>query len=147
VSPRATRSQGRPDTPVIPTDWGTSHAPVVEKTMPGTVALRLPGGTPGGFDTETQQTGLTPHAAYATVACRIQALAGEARVVATADDEETSADYLIAVPRSVHQVREGHLGKVTDTGDPALDGRTLSVVQVARGTHRFERDLFCTLID
>jgi hypothetical protein len=132
---------------VIHPDWETHHAGVAEAAMPGTVALRESGGTPGGFDTDTNQVGTTPHPAYATVACRIQALAGEARVVATADDEETSADYLIAVPRSVHEVREGHLGKVTDTGDPALDGRTLAVVQVARGTHRFERDLFCTLID
>lgn len=138
---------GRPGTKVIPDDWAANHGVIVDSTHSGTVALREPGGTPGGWDEEAQQTGTVPHAAYATIPCQVHALAGESRVVLTADDVEIVADYLLTVSRSVDGALEGHLALVTDTGDAALDGKTLEIVRVARGTDRFQRDLYCTLTD
>lgn len=89
-----------------------------------------------------------PHDPYATgVSCRVQALAGQARVASTADDDETVADYLLVVPIGVDDARIGDLATLTSTGDVALDGVVLRVVQVVLGTERFERDLFCTLVD
>ncbi len=116
--------------------------------MPGTVALRQPGGV-SAFNDTSGQVELIPHPAYATdLPCRVQALTAQARTVAAAaGDDEVVADYLITVPLATNGVLEGHLATVTDTGDPDLDGHTLRVVQVVRGTHRFERDLFCTLTD
>lgn len=40
---------------------------------------------------------------------------------------------------------EGDYVDVTGDTDPALAGRSLLVVQVARGSLLIERDLFCTL--
>lgn len=132
---------------VIPTDWAAHHRPVAEGTMLGRISLRRAGGTDGGWDDETDQVKVTPHAPYATnVPARIQALAGQARVIQLADDTEVIADYLVAIPAD-QVVEPGHLVDATTTDDVALTDRTLTVVQVVRGTERFERDLFCALDD
>lgn len=139
--PRPHRAQGRPGTRVIPVDWNESHAQVVERAMRGTCLIRRPGTTQEWSDAEDQMVAV-PHAPYFSGACRVQALRGEARVVHTAGDREVVADYLITVPLPV-DVAEQDLVEVT-AGDAALTA-PLQVLHVARGTERFERDLYCTL--
>lgn len=133
---------------VVHPDWQTHHAPVAVGTMPGTVSLRDPAAdVDGGWDPATEQTVSTPAAPYFLGPCRVLALNGQAANMVQAGDPEVVADYLLTVPRAVTTVVEGHQATVTATGDPTLDGRRLRVERVARGTHRFERDLFCTLAD
>jgi hypothetical protein len=138
---------GRPGTAVIPSGWETAHRVVVERTMRGRVSLREPGSSGQTWSEADEAMVATPLAPYATdVPARIQALSGQARVVQLADDTEVIADYLVVVP-AAQVVATGHLADVTTSGDPDLTGRTLRVEKVARGTERFERDLFCTLDD
>lgn len=136
---------GRPGTPVIPEGWAAAHRPVAEKTMTATASIREPGGTPG-WDEEAEESTLVPHDPYFTGPCRVQALATQAGLAVVAEDPETVASYLITVPASVTATEE-QLVTVTDTGDPALEGKTLRIRQVVRGSLRFERDLICTFAD
>lgn len=131
---------------VIPADWAAAHRPVAEGTMLGRVALREPGTQQVWSDAEEQNVAV-PKTPYATaVPARVQALAGQARVIQLADDTEVIADYLVVVP-AAHVVAGGHLVDVTTAADPDLVGRTLRVEKAVRGTELFERDLFCTLDD
>lgn len=141
---RPTQSQGRPGTPVIPAGWEAGHRPVVEGTLTATASLRKPG-TQQSWDPDLEQMVAVPLAPYATGAARVQALRGEARNITLADDTQVLADYLIVVPASVAPAT-GDLVTVTASGDPLLDGRVFVIHQVALGTERFERDLFCTLL-
>jgi hypothetical protein len=131
---------------VIPNDWASHHETVVLGTLRGLVDLREPG-TLQTWNPATEQNDVTPKAAYATdVPARVLALSGQARILQLADDTEVIADYLVVIPAE-HVVAGGHLIDVTDSEDPALNGRTLRVEKAAMGTERFERDLFCTLDD
>lgn len=133
---------------VIPADWAAHHRPAAEGTMLGRVALREPGSLGEEWSDELEQNVAIPKPAYATnVPARIQALAGQARVIQLAEDTEVVADYLVVIPADQDVVDGGHLVDVTATGDPALTGRSLRVEKVVHGTERFERDLFCTLDD
>lgn len=131
---------------VIPADWAAAHRPVAEGTMRGRVALRVAGTRQVWSDADDQNIAV-PLAPYATdVPARVQALAGQARVIQLADDTEVIADYLVVIP-AARVVAGGHLVDVTACDDPDLLGRTLRVEKAVRGTELFERDLFCTLDD
>lgn len=131
---------------VIPDDWAAHHETVVLGTLRGLVDLREPG-TVQAWNPATEQNDLTPKPPYySDVPARILALSGQARVLQLADDTEVIADYLVVVPAD-KVVSGGHLVDVTDSEDPALNGRTLRVEKAVMGTERFERDLFCTLAD
>jgi hypothetical protein len=138
---------GRPGTRVIPTDWEATNRPAVEATMTATIAWRIPGGTKGPFDEDTGTYPTVPNTPYTTVPCRVQAMATMARRVENAEQAMTVAGYLVTVPAATTGIRVGHLGHVTGTGDPDLDGHDLHVDDVVRGSLRFERDLFCTLTE
>lgn len=142
--PRPRQATGRPGTEVIPRNWETAHRVVFERTMRGRVALRITGTRQNWTGTHNDLVDNDPYAA--DVPARIQALSGQARVIQLADDTETIADYLVAIPAE-HAPKAGHLVDVTASGDAALTGRTLRIEKVATGTERFERDLFCTLDD
>jgi hypothetical protein len=132
---------------VISAGWAAAHQPVAEGTMRGRVALREPGSSGEEWSDELEQNVAVPLPAYATdVLARIQALAGQARIIQFAGDEEVTADYLVTVP-AARVVVGGHLVDVTGADDPDLVGRTLRVEKAVRGTERFSRDLFCTLDD
>ncbi|UIU47068.1 DUF6093 family protein [Microcystis phage MinS1] len=145
---------GRPDTHVLPHE--TAHRVVAERTMTAIVALRLPGAGPRRWDPVSQQNTADVHDAYWTGPARVQAQATKARRVTVADDDETTAGYLITLPATLLDDNgvpvatipaEDHVVRVTNSGDPALDGRDLTVDQVVRGSVRFERDLLCSLTD
>lgn len=148
--PRPTRSHGRPDTPVVPAAWAASHRPVLAGTRHGTLTVRVDA-TTQTWDNASEQNVTTPAAAHFTGTCRIQALGNQARDRVIVGDTETIADYLITTDVTDaavdDQPAEQQLATVTDTGDPLLEGRTLRIIQVGRGTELFERYLFCTLDD
>lgn len=136
---------GRPGTEVIPTGWAAQHAAVVERTMvDAEVSLSDPSApVVTGFDESTQQTTRVSAPPYWTGGARIQVLNQQGRQVVAAEDPETVASYLVVVPSSV-VAGEGHLVRVTESDDPALTGQHLQVITVARGSHRWETDLFCS---
>lgn len=128
---------------MIPPGWTAGLAPVAAKSQTATVALRKPG-TEQGWDDVLEQNVEVPKTPYATVGARVQVLATQARPVYTVGDREVVAQYLVTVPVTVAP-DELDLVDVVESGDPALDGRTLLVAQVGRGSVLIERDLFCTL--
>lgn len=148
--PRPTRAHGRPGTPVVPDAWAASHRPVLAGTRRGTLAVRRDA-TTQTWDNELEQNVTVPVDPHFIGTCRVQALGNQARDRVIAGDPETVADYLIATEVTDAapdaQPLEQQLATVTDTGDPLLDGQTLRIVQVVRGTELFERYLFCTLDD
>lgn len=137
-----------PGTKVIPTGWAAAHQPVVEGTMTdATVALRDPSAPVStGFNEATQQTTRVPAPPYWSGGARVQMLNQQGKQPVSAEDQETVANYLVVVPADVAG-GEGHMVKVTGCDDPTLTGKSLKVVTVARGSHRWERDLFCELTD
>ena len=143
---RPRRAQGRPGTAVIPAGWAVSHRPVVEKTQATAITLRHPG-TTQEWSQELEQNVEVPLDPYFTGTARVQALATQARPIVTVGDREVVAQYLVTIPvdTGAAEPAELDLVAVSDSGDPALDGRTLLVAQVVRGSLLFERDLFCTL--
>ncbi|MCL8026315.1 DUF6093 family protein [Nocardioides bruguierae] len=151
--PRPTRAHGRPGTPVIPTSWAADHQPVAEATMISALALyRQDAPTRQEWDPAEQQQMAIPPGAYDTRPCRVIAMAAQARTVEVVADDETVARYLVTTTVDVSdtptlQPAEGDTAVCTDTGDPLIEGRTLRVEQILRGTHQFERGLVCTLTD
>lgn len=88
----------------------------------------------------------TPYPPYVTDApCRAIALTGQARTVATAEDTETEADWLVQIALD-HDVQPGHLVTVA-CDDAALAGRLLQVARVGGRTHAWGRDLWCIHTD
>lgn len=134
---------------VIPADWAEAHQPAVEGTMvDATVALRDPSApaTSTVWSDELEQWVSVPAGTYWAGGARIQMLNQQGRQPVAAEDQEAVASYLVAVPAVVEAV-EGHRVKVVVSADPLLTGRELRVVTVARGSQRFERDLYCELTD
>lgn len=132
---------------MFPARWAAGLAPVVARSQTATAVLRKPG-TVQAWDDDLEQNVQVPRPPYATTPARVQVLATQARPVITVGDREVIAQYLITVPLTAGaavQPEELDLIAVSDTGDPALDGRTLLIAQVGRGSVLIERDLFCTL--
>jgi hypothetical protein len=152
--PRSIRSNGRPGTAVIPDGWAASHAPVVEKLMlEATVSIRQAGSSGTHWDEDAGATVPTPYAPFASdVPARILALAEATNAVgADAVDQQVRViGYRLALPRATADTRlvPGVLIDVTTcTGDPLLVGRQMTVTDVVRGTHIFEREVFALLND
>lgn len=148
--PRPTRSHGRPGTPVVPAGWAASHRPVLAGTRHGGLVVRRDA-TTQDWDAAEQQNETVPVAPHFTGTCRVQLLGQQPRDRVVVGDTETTADYLITTEvtdaAANAQPAEQQLATVTGTGDPLLDGQTLRIVAVGRGTELFERYLFCTLDD
>lgn len=148
--PRPTRAHGRPGTPTMPASWAASHRPVLDGTRRAAISVRADA-TTQTWDDEGQEMVSTPALPHFTGTCRVQALGNQARTRIAVGDPETTADYLITTDvtdtNADAQPAEQQLATVTGTGDPLLDGRTLRIVQVSRGTDLFERYLFATLDD
>lgn len=149
MAPRPLRSQGRPSTRVIPANWETSHAPVADRAGTAVVALRRPG-SGNAFNKTSGRTEFTKLEPYATgLPSRIQGLRETARGAPTvvAAENVRITDYLVTVPLAV-VAATGDLVEITTCSDPMLPaGAMLKVVEITRGSLRFERDLFCTILD
>lgn len=148
--PRATRAQGRPGTQVIPAQWQESHGVVAAKTMTICVNLRHPG-TTMAYDNSVGHSVPTPETPYATnLPARVQAHRETAQ-----NDEKTSAEesqrvtgYLVTLPLSADLtgLAAGDLIDFPpDCPDQALASHNLRIVEIVRGSLRFERDVFAVL--
>lgn len=148
--PRPNRAYGRPrSNPVIPAAWETDHAPVAQATMTATVNLRKPGASSTSFNVATQQTVPVPFAPYASgQPARFQAYRATAidRAREVAEDTVRVTGYLVALPLQLNP-DEGDQIDVTACSDADLVGRTLTVVDLVRGSLRFERDVFAMVND
>lgn len=142
---RPTQLTGRPGSRVIPPNWGRNHQPVLETTMLDATCELRPPGSQQLWDPDLEEMVAVPKSAYYAGGCRIQAMTNDARQAVAADDPETVTRYLITLPAGVDEAAIGHLLKVTASDDDALTGRSLTVADVILGSHRFERDLICTL--
>lgn len=144
--PRPQRSYGRLGTAVIPPGWAASHRPVAEGTQTAPCTIRKPG-TTQTWDDAQQQNITAPLDPYFTGLSRVQALTNRGSFDAEAAEEQTSvAGYLVTVPAAVLPAA-GDLVTVTGSGDPLLDGRTLTIREIPQGSQIVERDLFCTFAD
>jgi len=167
--PRATRSFGRPGTRVIPARWNADHAPVVTAAMRARVSLRHDDGattkTYLPYDPEhPETTGRTTYSLAAPYAADIPARIQGLREM-TARGSETAAEeslrvsgYLVALALGVDDTADAV--NAISTGDIVtidsltesdqlllLPGVELRVTDIVRGTERWERDLFCQLVD
>lgn len=149
---RARQHLGRPGTAVIPKNWEANHGLVVAKTMPAVVSLRKPGSTETR-NTETQQQEYSKLPAYATgQPARIQAhtTTGTNKTSETAEETVQVTGYLITLTHCrelEHEPAVGDLVDVVDANDQLVIDRTFRVDQIPVGSLRFERDLFCILLD
>lgn len=145
--PRKTRDQGRPGTKVFPADWEISHAIVVGKTYTAHVKIyehNTDGNAPVLNADFTYASGAPATVLYDAMA-RIQALGNsmDAQVL-TADQAASTAGYLIVIDREAADIPVGSIVQVTESTDPTLDtARRMVVRKVARGSLRWERDLWC----
>lgn len=129
-------------------DWSAHHAPTAAGGMNAECVLLGPD-IPGAYDAATMTTAGTRGPARWAGPCRVQASASQAAVGDQAGQEVTVHDYLVQfddrptnpVPADVAQ---GWQVRVTACpNDATLVGRPLDVADVARGSERFTRDLFC----
>ncbi len=141
--PRPNRAYGRPGSEVIPHDWSSSHAPVVEATLTGSCRV-LPPTDPTDLVAAADLTvSAAAGEATHTGPFRLQQQNAQAAVAMLGDQFQTTAAYLIVL-RADAEIPYG-AGVVIDTcpEDPTAVGRRFTVRKVARGSQRFERDLWC----
>lgn len=138
---RPTRAYGRPATPVVPADWDTSHAAVLDRTHPATITITLPGEPT--WDPELRRTTRSVTTLYAGPASLTQA---DATDVDAGDAHQLAHTYDVVLPHDVAGITEKARVHVdTCPGDPDLAGADLAVDSVASGTRRFARHLRATL--
>jgi hypothetical protein len=118
--------------------------------MTAVVDLRKPGSTTAFVDRRTTYTPLAPYATDQTA--RVQAQSSRAVQPGEEQAEETLqvGGYLVTLTFDRDPADEpatGDLVDVTASDDPLLTGRSLKITDVVRGSLRFERDMFCILVD
>lgn len=90
------------------------------------------------FDPDTGET-TTPETTVIETKCQIVPTSIADRVVEVAEAPLTLKLYKIYVPRDVDSIKEGHLGEVLTSSDPALPGARLFVKDVVFETHQASR--------
>lgn len=131
---------------VLPSDWETALAPVVEQFMlEATVNLRAPGSTTV-FDEGLGRTVTTvlPPFAIGVVAKITPISASEVGVV---EQQAWILGYRVLLPISTPtaQLDEGIMVDVVTCSDAMLVGKALRVTDVVRGTHLLQRELVTDL--
>lgn len=120
------------------------HRRLAESTMTATIVLRTPD-APVPIDEATGQYDPTNAAAYATVKCRIMPGQTQGMLRDVGDSTALVAEYIVAVPLDTEDIASGHIGLVTNTDDPILEGRDLRVDEVLFGSLLTERRLRCSV--
>lgn len=146
--PRTTRAQGRPGTKVIPDIWESSHAVVVGKTRTAEITIfgRNTDDAEPVMNADFTYDAGNPAATLYTGPARIQSLGSalDSQVLA-ADQAVATSGYLIVIDRDADNIPVGSIVQVTASTDPTLTtDRRLVVRKIARGSLRWERDLWCT---
>jgi hypothetical protein len=123
-------------------------ATVVESFMrQATVNIRRAGSSGTHWDEALGRTVATPYAPFAVaVPADVQPLTAGGAASDAVDQQVWVLGYRVAVPRNTApttaQLDEGILIDVISCpSDPLLDGTTMKVNDVIRGTHRFQRIL------
>lgn len=156
VSPFPNRAYGRPGTAVLPSTWAAEHGLVADGFRTAVVSVRPPGGTPGGFDDETGTTTTTPFDPFIANAPAVIAPLGADQSsspgIEVAGDVVKVTAYRVSLSRvqagvDDDELAEGALVDVVTCDDPQLEGRTLNVTDVVRGSDLMTRDLICTVND
>ena len=142
--PRPRRSHGRPGTSVIPKAWEASHRPVVSKTLGGRCTIHAPS-APAALQVKpdlTYEPAGEPAAALYDGPFRAQALNAKEAAGLVGDQEQITTGYLLVVDADA-DVPVRSVVTIADATDQTLVGVRLVVRKIARGSHRFERDLWC----
>jgi len=141
--PRAKRAFGRPGTRVVPKNWEANHAPVLTTTRTATVDIFGPSAA-GAVEVndDLTVTGSDPTPLAANQTARIQALSSQETRDLVGDQEQVSAGYLVVVDFALDVPFKAvvHVKVCTDT---SLVDKRLVVRKIARGSLRWERDLWC----
>lgn len=127
---------------LIPPGWQARHSDALAGAR--TAAVELWSGPADGdqewtFSPELGTEARNHGTLLSSPTARIQRLLTE-QEQASGEQDVTTRRYLVALPQSA-TVTLGNRIKVIDSGDPLLDGRYLSVVDVQGGSLRFERHL------
>lgn len=147
--PRPTRAQGRPGTRIFPKDFEASHGVVVGKAATATVLIfPPPAGT--GATMNADFTYATPDPATAIYGsqdsgpnARIQVLGAQESAALAVDQEVVTVGYLVVIDRNA-DIPLDAVVQITASSDTTLLGdRRLVVRKIARGSVRWERDLWC----
>lgn len=144
---RATRSNGRAGGSSTAT-YGGSHARAAGRDWTAEISLAH-GGEPT-WSEEDEKTVLTGGSTYATaVRARIQPNDSTANLqVELADETVDVPRYLISVDYGMAEILDGDVVVVSAADeDEALVGRWFRIDRVSLSSERFERDLFCTLLE
>lgn len=141
---------GRPGTQVIPTDWGASHAGVIDRAVASASTVRI--GTPGGASAWNEGLGRTvtqPANPVYVGAAELMAVSDTARALTVVEDPVKSRVYDVTLPYAASALIEAEMVVTVDVGDPdpQLAGRTLRVHAIERGSRRFSRVLLAVLLD
>ena len=130
---------------VIPPGWEQHHKPTADGGRTAIVEVwsgPLDGAPEWVYmdGREIRDHGILLHG---DLTARIQRL-GQASEVATGAQDVTVRTYLVALDREVGgDFTPRARVKVIDSGDPQIDGRYMSVLDIYGGSLRFERDLIC----
>jgi hypothetical protein len=139
-APRSCPPAGAP--PTLP--W-----PPAPATPPGPCAAPPPTTAAAGTPTPGPPPPTPARRTPSHITARIQSLVthrSDAQVV-VAEDVVITASYLIAVDRDLEVIEGDAFTVETCPGDSDLVDRILRVEHVVLGTERFERDLFCNLLE
>lgn len=147
--PRPRRAQGRPGTRIFPKDFEASHGVVVRKAATATIVIFPP---ITGTDPVMNEDFTFPEADPATAIyggpdsgpnARIQVLGAQESEALAVDEEVVTVGYLIVIDRET-DIPLNAVVQVTASSDTSLiTGRRTVVRKIARGSIRWERDLWC----
>ncbi len=125
--------------PVIPADWTTGPAAVVEGTLSGTCSIRRPGTTgTGPIDQATGQRTGTPYPAHWAGSCEVWPLTQGERASLIGDEEVTVVDHGVKLPAGAAPEAEvDDIVTVTGLGE-------FVVASIPDASRTFSRVLLCT---
>ena len=129
---------------LIPPGWQVRHSDALDGSRTAAVEVWSgpADGTPEWVYSPATKTEARNHGTLlSSPTARIQRLLTE-QEQASGEQDVTTRRYLVALPQAA-TVTLGNRIKVIDSGDPLLDGRYLSVVDVQGGSLRFERHAVC----
>jgi hypothetical protein len=132
---------------VIPDDWQEQHAGVIAQTFTATVTIGDPEAAATPFNDTTGQTTVTPAAPVYSGSAAIAVVARTDRIVAAADELESTRIYEVTLPWAVAGIKPGHVVHVVTSSDTMLVGRDLAIDTAQLGDRRFSRVLHATLND
>lgn len=136
-----------PSTRIIHPSWSSHHQAAVETSLTGELVITAFPGT-GDWDPVTGAVAGAEGATLYSGAFRLQALRGsDAPAIDTAGQPLTAQTYQLSLPASAPVVPPGSRARVSlCQDDPALVGRSLSVLSAEVGSQRFERTYVVELV-